>query len=463
VTVFALTASLVDRHSIALPDGSAGLDASPGLNGRSYSRYGIGQSIYDIPFYVAGKAIVRAMARPIGRPDSIPKAVVALGSAVAAAGCVLVVWLLSLRVGATARGAFVAAASAAVASPLWPYSKFGFSTALTALVLLTSACFLAGREPRRRVSSAAAAGLVLAFGWLTRHEMAIVLAPFVAFVLLTRGPSSRETSWRIAALVGCAAAGGVVWAWYNAARFGDPLSVGYSPGFDGSGYAAFLVSPAGSVVLFAPIAIVWLCGLFMRGGAGVAERVLLAGPLTAFYLFYGALVDWPGGRSYGPRYLVPGLLLLAPGAALLWDRGTGWRRVLVAAVIAAAVLQLPGVLVDYSKVSVDWARSATRDQVERRNWTIAASPLVLNARAAGPALSRNLGYLTGREPVPRVATTGGADDREFAQRFAFSLDFWWLYLVYLRALGVRVAVAIAVALATASMVCAGVAWKMSAG
>src|SRR5213595_1431475 len=171
VTTFALTANLVDRHSISLEGAAGHLDAATGADGRPYSRYGIGQSLYNIPFYLAGKAAVRAIGRPIGRPDSIPKAVVALGSAVAAAACVLAIALLSRRVGGSPRGALVAAASAAVASPLWPYSKFGFSTALTALVLVTAAWLVADRDPRTAGRSAAAAGLVLAFGWLTRHEM----------------------------------------------------------------------------------------------------------------------------------------------------------------------------------------------------------------------------------------------------------------------------------------------------
>jgi len=333
---------------------------------------------------------------------------------------------------------------------------------LTALVLLTSAWLLADPEPRRQVKSAAAAGLVVAFGWLTRHEMAIVLLPFVAFLMMTGGSSRPDAFRRIAACVGCAAAGGALWAWYNVVRFGRPFSVGYSPEFNGAGYVAYLVSPSGSIALFAPIAIAWLAGLFAPRAASAAVRVLLASPLAVFYLFYGALADWPGGRSYGPRYLVPALLLLSPGAALLWDRGSRWRAAIVAAIIAGALLQVPGVLVDYSKVSVDWARGATREDVVHRNWIPAASPLVLNARAAGPAVSRNLAYLTGREPVPRVAATSGADDREFSQQFAFSLDFWWLYLVYLRALSVRAALAIAAALAAAATGCALMAWRTTA-
>ena len=380
----------------------------------------------------------------------------------AAAACVLLVWILSLQVGADARGALVAAASAAIASPLWPYSKFGFSTALTAAILLGSACLLVHAVDRDPPSAGAAgaAGAVVAFGWLTRHEMAIVLLPYVVFLLMTSRASAPRRAWRpAAALLGCALAGGLLWMWYNLARFGGPFSVGYAPGFDGSGYGAYLAAPAGSIFLFAPIAVIWLAGLVAPGATSAARRVLLVGPLAVCYLFYGALIDWPGGRSYGPRYLVPGLLLLAPGAALLWRRGGWWRPALAAAVIAGAVLQLPGVLVDYSKVSVDWARRSTSAEIAHRNWSLAASPFVLDARAALPALATNAAYLTGREPLPRVTTTSGTGDRDFAQQFSFSLDLWWLYLVYLGALTTRTAMAIAAALGVTAAACGAMAWR----
>jgi len=461
VVAYDLTASLVDRQSIALSGNLLGLEANRGVDGRFYSQYGIGHSLYSVPFYVAGKAAQRVVGRRIGKPDTLPKAAVALGSAVAAAACVLLVWLLSRRLGAGARGALMAAASAAIASPLWPYSKFGFSTALTAMILLGAAWLLAEAVDRRRVSLAAAAGLVLGFGWLTRHEMALVLLPFASFLLLAADdPSSRPLARRqAAALIGCAALGGILWVWYNVARFGSPFSVGYTPRFGYAGYIAFIASPAGSVVLFAPIAIVWLAGLVTSREIGTARRVLLIRPLVVFYLFFGALEDWPGGRSYGPRYLVPALLLLAPGAACLWQRGA-WRRTLVVTAIAAgALLQLPGVLVDYSKVSVEWARGSTRADIEARNWRVAASPLVLGARAALRALPANAAYLSGRTPWPAVATTANAEDRDFAQQLSFSLDVWWLYLVYLHALSVRVAIAIAAGLLGVTAVCAAMAWR----
>jgi hypothetical protein len=461
VVSFDLTRSIVDQHSIALSGDLLGLGANRGVDGRYYSQYGIGQSLYNVPFYIAGNAAQRLIHRRIGKPDTLPKAAVALGSAVAAAIAVLLVWYLSLQIGATARASVVAAASAAVASPLWPYSKFGFSTALTAVILLGAACLLLEASARASVARAAAAGAVIGFGWLTRHEMALVLLPFVAFVLLEA--RDRRTGWRLAcAFVACAGAGGAIWAWYNFIRFGSPLSVGYAPAMDFSGYAAFLVSPAGSLLVFAPIVLLWIVGLLRANAMPAARRVLLAGPLVVFYLFYGALADWAGGRSYGPRYLVPALMLLAPGAALVWDSRALRHRTIAVVIVCAALLQLPGVLVDYSKVSVEWARTATKEEIDERNWHVASSPFVLGARAALRAVPANVAYLAGRQP-PSLETVASTDNRDFAQQLSFSLDFWWMYLFYLRAITARAALSAGAGLMIVASACGMGAWRTSAG
>jgi hypothetical protein len=459
VVTFDLTASLVERHSIALTENVLGLDANRGVDGRVYSQYGIGQSLYNIPFYLAGKAAMRLAPRRIGKPDTLLKAAVAMGSAVAAALTVWLIWGVSRRLGASSQGAFVAALTAALSSPLWPYSKFGFSTALTAAILAAAARLLVEAVARAQARYAAAAGAVLAFGWLTRHEMAVVLLPFVGALALGARESGRRFPWNsVAALLGTTCVGGLIWAWYNTVRFGSPLFVGYSPLLDFSGYAAFLVSPAGSVFVFAPIIIAWAIGLsdarFSR-----SSRVLLAGPLVVFFAFYGALADWPGGRSYGPRYLVPALVLLAPGAAAWWDASRAKRQLIGLACVVAAVLQLPGVLVDYAKVSTEWARSHTREEVAQRNWRWPSSPLVLNTEAAFEAVPANVAFLSGVREPPRVATTSTASNRDFAQQLSFSLDFWWLYLVYLHAIRPAVAALIAATLCGIAAVSARMAWS----
>ena len=286
--------------------------------------------------------------------------------------------------------------------------------------------------------------------------MALVLLPFAAFLVLdARGANAdgvrRAGSWRVRAPAVCSGRG-------TTSRDSD----GHSP----SAIRRHSIFPdmwrsssrrPDRFVLFAPFALVWAAGLLRPGATSTARRVLLAGPLVVFYAFYGALADWSGGRSYGPRYLIPAMILLSPGAALLWDNSPKRHRALAGAIACAALLQLPGVLVDYSKVSVDWARAATRTAIEERNWHVASSPFVLNARAALDALPDNLAYLAGRHP-PRVDTTSTADNRDFAQQLSFSLDFWWLYFFYLRAISARMALAIGGGLMIVAAVCARRTW-----
>jgi len=462
VVTFDLTQSLVERHSLALSGNLLGSEDNRGRDGRYYSQFGIGQSLYNVPFYLVGRAAARSTSRAIGTSNTLPKAAVALGSAVAAAVAVLFIWLLALRISEDARAALLAATSAAVASPLWPYSKFGFSTALTSAVLAASAYFCWRAASGARTRAAFAAGLVMAFGWLTRHEIALMLIPFCVFLKVEgrrRGSTPREVLHQIVALLATASAGGVLWMAYNTVRFGNPTAVGYVPSFSWQGYAAFLLAPGGSVLLFCPLVLVWLWGLFQVKWSIRGAVVLLAGPLIVAYLFYGALADWPGGRSYGPRYLVPALALLAPGLALLLRSNQMSRRVAVAVIAVGAVLQLPGVLVDHSKVSLEWARGADRQAIAERNWHVASSSLMLNARAAALAIPRNIAYLTGRTQMPTVDAAGLEGDRDFGQRFAFSPDLWWLYLVYMGVLGTGSASVVAVSLAMVTIVAVSLAWK----
>ncbi len=460
VVTFDLTRSIVEHHSLALSGNLLGNEQNRGVDGRYYSQWGIGHSLYNIPFYVAGTTAARLLGRPVGKPDTIPKAAVALGSAVAAAAAVCFIWLLALRMTGQPRAALIAALSAAIASPLWPYSKFGFSTALTAAILTSAAWLLWLAVERRRAAEAAVAGAVVAFGWLTRHEMALAIAPFAAFLVVAgrdRSTPRALVGRQVACVVVCAAAGGVAWMLYNAMRFGSPTEVGYTPAFATAGYAAFLFAPGGSVLLYCPIALLWAAGVWRARRSSPGGSLLLAGPLLVFYLFFGALADWPGGRSYGPRYLVSSLILLAPGVALLWaDGGRRGRRAIAAAIVLAAGLQLPGVLVDYSKVSIAWARGATDEQLAHRNWHLSSSPLVLNARAALERVRDNADYLSGRSSPPPVRD---AHDRDFSQQFSFSLDFWWLYLHYLGVLSTPAALGIATSLLLLTLGLGAAAWR----
>jgi len=161
----------------------------------------------------------------------------------------------------------------------------------------------------------------------------------------------------------------------------------------------------------------------------------LCGSLVlVFVVFYAFLGNWAGGRSYGSRYLVPVLPFLCLPVATLFERGfAGPVRASVAALaIASALTQVPGVLVDFSRVSQQWAAAAQPRPGGDRRLTWSASPLLLNTQEMLAAVPRNLRYLAGRETPPAIdRSSPDIGRRDFAQQFGFSLDLWWLYLFYL--------------------------------
>jgi hypothetical protein len=115
---------------------------------------------------------------------------------------------------------------------------------------------------------------------------------------------------------------------------------------------------------------------------------------------------------------------------------------------------MPGVLMDYAKVSQAVGATRRPFTTEERQWRWEASPLVLNSRALARALPDNIAYVVGRRSPPAVAVAASDQDRTFSQQFNFSLDLWWLYLYYLDVLP-RWAIAMVVAIAALAICICG--------
>jgi hypothetical protein len=157
---------------------------------------------------------------------------------------------------------------------------------------------------------------------------------------------------------------------------------------------------------------------------------LFASIPIVFLLFYATLGNWMAGRSWGSRYLVVILPYVVVGWAVLLSQMSRGARVFAMVIVTTlgVMVQLPGVFVDYAKVSQAAGRSFTPME---RQWHLQTTPLVMNSRALAAALPDNIDYVTGVRSVPKISVPAGAEDRGFSQQFAFSLDFWWLYLFYL--------------------------------
>jgi hypothetical protein len=452
VMTYEVTRSLVLHGTTAFD--VRGLNQHPGVDGRYYSRFGIGQSIYNIPFYVAGRAAHQVLGLRIGRSDSLEKAAVSLGSAVAAAGIVWVAYLFAFRLSGSAAGARRTALALALGTLVWPYSKFGFNVALTGWCL-TAAIYSAWVGVRLdRLQVLGASGAWLAGAFLTRHEMAIAAVLVVAWVLFESRHAWRLLASRLIWLAVPLAAALAIWLWYNFIRFGSPLDPGNLDdpvvGFDAPilvGLRGFLFSPGRSLFIYVPLAAAGVLALFALARRDRSLAVLFVSVCASLVVMYCTLRAWDGLRSYGPRYLVPLVpMLIIP---LVWWLQPGkelWRRALVGLVVVSSLVQLPGVLVDFSKVSVEHARKVGEYGREAKIYNWLESGLVLDVEAAVARVPQNVRDLVrGRRP-PGIQQAASEDDPEFGQRLAFSLDFWWLYLYYLAVIPAPVAVLIPIVL-----------------
>jgi len=443
VAVYYQTKSLAERGAIDVPLEISG-DRWLGVDGRYHLPFGIGQAVYNVPFYAAGKLALRLTGLRVGGSEEpLLKASVALGNTVAAAICAAFVFLFAWRVSGSARASLVVAALFAFGSPMWPYGKFGFNAAITSAMLVAGIYGLYVGKVSRLVGPCVWGAFALACAVMTRHEMLLAGLAGLAWLVAADPSQSRIRRTQIAVVGGILAGAVLAWMWFNVIRFGNPLEAGHTPTFGVVGFVGLVASPAASVFLYAPLTVVGLAGLIRllrtRHPAGS-----LLGAVTLFlFVFYALLDDWMGTRSYGPRYLVPLLpLLYATMSVCPWGptARTGRPRTAWLAVAALSVaVQLPAVTMNF--VTVRGMAGVPTPNQAPFSW--ASAPVVLNGRAMGGAIVANAKALIGVMPVAAEQTSRGPlpAGSELSSKLSFSLDFWWLYLFHLGKLSAKTAVA----------------------
>jgi len=445
VVAFDVTRNLVEHQSVATTGDLLGNGAYRGRNGSFYSPFGIAQSVWNIPFYLVGREVAARLGPRIGGPDTLVKAAVALATVPAVALLGWACFSLLLALGAAPARAVVTVLLLVLATPLWPYSRFGFNQPLAALFLWCAVLgAVAGANGRRGafVLSGLSAGLAL----LTRHEMILPAAVIGSWIVVRSGSGG----WAAARsyLAGFAPPT-AVWLALNWWRFGNPLESGYlrdsTPGFGGAileGAAGLLFSPYASIFLYCPIAILSVAAMRALWRRDPAAAALFATLFFVCFALYASLGNWMGGRSYGPRYLVP--LLPALVLPLAFWSPSGGTRTLAGSIVAVSIaVQLPGVLVDYSKVRQERAEAGATVAQDMR-WT--GMPLLLNAQAVLTILPRTAQHLAGTAPRPQIRQ----DDPALSRALSSGLDLWWVHLFYLGVISGATAIAMGGALALAA-------------
>ncbi len=373
--------AIVNRHTLALPPHHHGL---PGVDGGFYSKYGIAQSLAEIPPFILGQIVAHGATLALGQ--AIPLALAMLTNAIITALAVWLFFLLAYELWPDARAAACAAVLVGVASPYWPYAKTDFSEPLSTLSITGAVLFLLRARTRPALRNYVYAGAFLALAMLTKLTAAFALPALALYALYVavatgqrQGPLvlRRLLAWGIPVAVGLG-----LDALYNLARYGRLADTGYHA--DDLPFHAPLGIGLQGLLLSSGKGLLWYCPLLLLAvvlwprflARRRAEALLALGIVAPSLVVYGTYPVWWGGICWGPRYLVPLLpLLLMPLAFLLpLVPQVGLRRRAILTVITLSIaVQVVGVAVHPARFPATGISDAAY------LWTAQDSPLLGHA------------------------------------------------------------------------------------
>lgn len=349
------TASIVEKADFDTP--CHPWTTKPGRHHRCYSNFGIGQSLYEIPFYLAAQRLIPE--RTVNRKQLVQQAV-SLSAPVIAALLAVQMILCTTALGFTRKTAFGMALLLGFGTMIWPYSKMLFRDPLQNLLLFSSITTLI-MERRSSVNESSRrsffrrhlliiAGILLGAG-ITVKETMVLFAPLAAaYAIIGRSSKvKRSLVFGIPVVAGC-----LICLIYNFIRFENCLDFGYTgqtmqlgmttplP----EGLFGLLFSSGRSIFLYNPVLVLAIPAIPAFFRRFPKEGLLLFGVCLVNILFISKYWTWGGSWAWGPRFLlimVP--LMILPIAVIMdqlrKDRLKKYIAILI--VIVSIAVQIPGV------------------------------------------------------------------------------------------------------------------------
>jgi len=326
-----------------------------GPDGHLYSRKGIGMTLAALPHYW--------LALQSSHLGNVQVAMLTNGVVTALTGVLVYLVLRRLETGeGVALGVALAFGLGTMA---WPYARFLFSESLAGLGLMFGAYSLLRYRDEPDRASLVWAGTGLGIALLARLNNAIV-APFLGLLLLVYLYRHHGRTWQrwigplvlfgLPVLAALAITG-----WYNALRFGSPLTTGYlaeerfaTPFFEG--FYGLTLSPGKGLLWYNPL--LWAAlaawpAFFRRHWCAA---LLIAAVVLSNVIFYAPWYLWWAGHAWGPRFLVTILPFAALSLAPALEAATRRRALAIGLGVLAAVsiaVQLLGVAVDFNLYAYD--------------------------------------------------------------------------------------------------------------
>ena len=288
-----------------------------GPDGRYYTKWGLGQSLVEIPFVFLHR-LTTSVHLPTPIEGGLPGAayhsewifLILCPSLISAIGCVLLCGL-SRRLGYSERVSVFLSLVYGLGTMVWPYSKSLMSEGTLNVAVLGGVYGAVSYAAGNRKGWLTLSGACLGFAAITKLT-ALILVPIVGIYLLaSRG---FRNSWRdiglfflppLVLFLG-------IEGWHNTIRNGTIWPSGYDRGWGALGFATplyvglwgLLASPGKSFFLYAPACLLGLVsarGFFRRNRK---EALLFFGSAMAYTFSHALWCLWAGDWAWGPRFLL---------------------------------------------------------------------------------------------------------------------------------------------------------------
>jgi hypothetical protein len=335
-----------------------GTAGARGVDGQFYAQYAPGLPLTLAPLVALGHGLAEPIAavRPRYRwghqdeADLAARFLVSYVNAPVTAATAGLLALLVVRLGYPPSAAALTGLAFALASPAWGQARSLFAEPLQGLLLVLAWLTLF----RATATRAVLGGGALALAILVKLTSVVALP---AFLLLpdSRGRAIWRAPGRAVPLLGAGLVALAFHGLYNFARFGNPLTTGYTTGggggldFGGSplvGLYGLLFSPGRGIFGYAPalLAAVWAYDASRKQHPAVGSA--LAALVIPWLLVHAFWRDWDAGWGWGPRYLLPILPIALAPLAICWLHPRA-RLAALGLIVLGAIVQLPGATVDF--------------------------------------------------------------------------------------------------------------------
>lgn len=364
ISRISLTLSLIEDGSVTINKYQEHTIDKAKYKGNYYSDKAPGLSFTALPLVAVSKTLLRLFGKNPHLNDGklnwrllfILYFCTVFTSGLFTAIAALLIYFLSLRIGASISGAVFAMLGFGLASPAWGWATafFGHAMAGSCLFIAFTIIILLNQIPpekKRDTLLGFLAGAALSWAVVVEFPSAVPLAVIMVFGI------SEAIKWdkkRAVRVLLSATIGGIIFITplliYNFVAFDSPFSTGYShyspgvfpemkKGLVGITYpkllALFMIlfSPYRGILWFSPILIIAPVGIYYiwrrPGCRGIALTIII---ISMYYpLLNSSFINWNAGGSTGPRYIIPMLPFLCLSLSMMWTEiGLKWKQALIA-------------------------------------------------------------------------------------------------------------------------------------